>query len=273
MEETLSGPRRPLRLKAAMLLDFGRKQALSCAFPVLIFASLGFTKLVDVPGIARYDLLLLLCLAIQAAMLLLRLETARELQVVLLFHLIGLMLELFKVRMGSWSYPGEGWSKIGGVPLYSGFMYASVASYMCQAWRRLELSFRGWPDLRLSTGLALLAYANFFTHHWLPDLRWWLTAAIFAAFWRASVSYTAGGQRLKMPVLASFALIALFIWLAENVSTFLGAWAYPDQRLGWSLVHWGKLSSWFLLVILSLLLVYALKRRFPPAAPSRPEPK
>lgn len=265
MVGTVSAGKRTLQLKAAMLLDFGWKQALSCVFPVFIFASLGLTKLVVIPGIARYDLLLLLCLAAQAGMLLTRLETGRELQVVMAFHLIGLALELFKVHMGSWSYPGEGWSKIGGVPLYSGFMYASVASYICQAWRRLDLRFNHWPDTRLAAGIAALLYINFFTHHWLPDFRWVLTGLIVLVFWRSSVHYTVAGQRLRMPVLLSFLLIALFIWLAENISTFLGAWAYPDQRISWTIVHWGKLSSWFLLVILSILLVASLKSQKPPA--------
>jgi uncharacterized membrane protein YoaT (DUF817 family) len=61
-------------------------------------------------------------------MVYLKLETIDELKVICLFHIIGLILELYKVHMGSWSYPEEGWSKIQGVPLYSGFMYASVAS-------------------------------------------------------------------------------------------------------------------------------------------------
>ncbi|SDS92492.1 Uncharacterized membrane protein YoaT, DUF817 family [Paenibacillaceae bacterium GAS479] len=263
MGETTTAGKRPLYLKAAMLLDFGWKQALSCVFPLIIFGALGITKVITIPGIARYDLILLICLAAQAGMLLSKLETLGELKVVMLFHIIGLALELFKVNMGSWSYPGEGWSKVGGVPLYSGFMYASVASYICQAWRRLDLHFHKWPDARLSTGLAALIYANFFTHHWLPDFRWWLTGLIFLLFWRSIVQYRVAGQHLRMPVLASFLLIALFIWLAENISTLLGAWSYPDQQLGWTIVHWGKLSSWFLLVIISILLVAALKGKKP----------
>jgi len=62
------------------------------------------------------------------------------------YHLIGLVLELFKVHMGSWSYPEEAYSKVFGVPLYSGFMYASVASYLCQAWRRLDVRLIDWPQ-------------------------------------------------------------------------------------------------------------------------------
>ena len=213
-----------------------------------------------VPYLSRYDLLLLVCLITQALMLLTRLETMDELKVITLFHLIGLGLELFKVHMGSWSYPGQAWSKIGGVPLYSGFMYASVASYICQAWRRLDLRFYRSPNQTASLLVAVLIYANFFTHHWLSDLRWGLIGLTALLFWRTTVAYTVGKRTLRMPILLSFALIALFIWLAENISTLLGAWRYPDQERGWTLVHWGKLSSWYLLVMISLLIVARLKQ-------------
>ena len=56
----------------------------------------------------RYDFLLLWCLLVQVAMLATRLETRDELKVICLFHLIGLGLELFKTKMGSWSYPEAG---------------------------------------------------------------------------------------------------------------------------------------------------------------------
>jgi uncharacterized membrane protein YoaT (DUF817 family) len=63
-----------------------------------------------------------------------------------------------------------------------------------------------------------------------------------------------------MPLVASFFLIGLFVWFAENLCTYLGAWEYPHQRAGWSMVGLGKLSSWCLLVIVSFILVAALKR-------------
>ncbi|WP_408006228.1 DUF817 family protein [Pseudalkalibacillus sp. A8] len=51
-------------------------------------------------------------------------------------------------------------------------MYTSVSSYMCQAWRRLNLKINRWPDSRLSLLLHTLIYLNFFTHHYIIDLRW-----------------------------------------------------------------------------------------------------
>lgn len=240
-------------------IRFGWVQAWSCLFPVVIFASLAITQLIQIPWLPRYDLLLLICLAMQVWMVRSGLETRDELKVITLFHLIGLALEIFKVHMGSWSYPGEGYSKVFGVPLYSGFMYASVASYLCQAWRRLKVELVRWPPFPVVVPLAGMIYLNFFTHHYWIDVRWWLSALVLLVFWRTWVTYEVGGTRYRMPLALSFVLIGFFIWIAENVATFFGAWEYPDQSVSWRIVHFGKVSSWLLLVIVSFLIVATLK--------------
>ena len=66
-----------------------------------------------------------------------------------------------------------------------------------------------------------------------------------------------------MPVVLAFLLIGFFIWIAENIATFWGAWAYPNQIHKWSVVHPAKISSWTLLVIISFIIVAALKQVFP----------
>jgi uncharacterized membrane protein YoaT (DUF817 family) len=48
-----------------------------------------------------------------------------------------------------------------GVPLYSGFMYASVASYLCQAWRRIKVELVNWPPFIIVVPLAAAIYLNF----------------------------------------------------------------------------------------------------------------
>jgi uncharacterized membrane protein YoaT (DUF817 family) len=241
------------------LFIFGWNQALCCIFPVVIFSAMAITKVIDIPLIPRYDLILMICLAMQVAMVKLNLETTDELKVITMFHLIGLGLELFKVNMGSWSYPEEAWTKLWGVPLYSGFMYASVASYICQAWRRFDIKVDGWPNGYITTALAVMIYLNFFTHHYLVDLRWVLSLILLAVFPVTWIRFTVDGKQYRMHVLASFVLIAFFIWLAENISTFLGAWQYPNQAVRWSMVHLGKFSSWFLLIIISIIIVVQLK--------------
>jgi len=249
-----------LRKAFRQLLYFGYLEAISCIFPVFIFAALALSKLITIPGLPRYDLLLLLCIGMQIWMVRSGLESRDELKVITIFHLIGLALELFKVHMGSWSYDEEGYSKIWGVPLYSGFMYASVASYLCQAWRRLDVSITGWPPAYVSVPLAAAIYLNFFTHHYIWDIRWVLTAAIFVVYWRSMVHFRVGTEHYRIPVVLSYLLIGFFIWIAENIATLLGAWQYPNQQAGWQLVHLSKISSWFLLVIVSFIIVAQLKQ-------------
>ena len=92
------------------------------------------------------------------------------------------------------------------------------------------------------------------------DVRWWLSGLVIIVFWRAWVTYEVGGTRYRMPLAFSFVLIGFFIWIAENIATFFGAWEYPNQTDAWSLVHLGKVSSWLLLVIVSFLIVATLKQ-------------
>lgn len=242
------------------LVRFGWEQALSCLFPVVIFASLALTQMVTLPFLPRYDWLLIICLLMQWIMVRSGLETRDELKVITVFHLIGLALEIFKVNMGSWTYPEEGYFKVFGVPLYSGFMYASVASYLCQAWRRLDIKLVNWPPFLVVVPLATAIYLNFFTHHFWIDVRWWLAILVMIVFWRAWVIYEVGGIKYRMPLVFSFILIGFFIWIAENIVTLFGAWEYPNQTDAWSLVHLGKVSSWVLLVIVSFLIVATLKQ-------------
>ncbi|MES2459729.1 MAG: DUF817 domain-containing protein [Armatimonadota bacterium] len=249
----------PLSFRA--LREFVRLEALSCLFPVGIFLTLAVSKIVSLPfWLPRYDFILLMCLLMQLGMYLGKLETKDEIKVICVFHGIGLLLEMFKIRMGSWSYPEEAYSRIWGVPLYSGFMYASVASYVCQAWRNLSLQIYGWPGARVAAPFAALVYGNFFTHHWIGDLRWILICATFVLFRRTVVQYQVIGRHYAMPLVLAFGLIGFFVWGAENIATFFGAWQYPNQKNGWHFVHSSKISSWFLLVIITVVIVAQLKR-------------
>ncbi|MFC0525050.1 DUF817 domain-containing protein [Pontibacillus salicampi] len=242
------------------LFHFTYQQAMASLFPALIFLTLAGTKIISVPGIPRYDLILLACIGIQICMLWTGLETKDELKVITLFHVLGLTLELFKVHMGSWSYPGEAYSKIAGVPLYSGFMYASVASYIVQSWRRMKLTITKWPAWYWTVPLGACIYLNFFTHHYIYDMRWFLTGGLFLLFLLGRVYFTIHDKRYWMPLTLSFFLIGFFIWIAENISTLLDGYRYPNQGDTWEIVHIGKISSWFLLVVVSFIIVAQLKR-------------
>src|SRR5690606_40495631 len=86
------------------LVRFGWEQALSCLFPVVIFASLALTKIIPLPLLSRYDWLLIICLLMQWWMVRSGLETRDELKVITLFHIICLALVIFKTHMCALSY-------------------------------------------------------------------------------------------------------------------------------------------------------------------------
>ena len=65
-------------------------------------------------------------------------------------------------------------------------------------------------------------------------------------------------QTRSMPLAFGLLLVALFIWFAENLGTFARAWVYPAQQGGWHLVSPAKLGSWYLLMIISFVLVAAV---------------
>jgi uncharacterized membrane protein YoaT (DUF817 family) len=244
---------------AKQLFLFGYLQAISCVFPLLIFITLAVSGLFT-KGIARYDVLLFVCFIAQLAMYKSGLETRDEVYVITLFHLLGLIMELHKVSRGSWSYPEEAWTKFYGVPLYAGFMYASVGSYICQAWRNLCLKVQQWPSSFAAIVCGAAIYVNFFTNAFIPDLRLYIGVLLLFVFWRTSFVFVLNNHRYRIPALLSFLLVGLFIWLAENIATFLGAWKYAYQHAGWKMVTWHKISSWSLLVIVSIIIVGELKK-------------
>jgi uncharacterized membrane protein YoaT (DUF817 family) len=241
---------------------FGFKQGWACLFGALMLALLVGTHLLYPEGAAldRYDFLVLAALGIQLGMIAFRLETLEEAKVILAFHAVGTVMELFKTAAGSWIYPEPSLLRIGGVPLFSGFMYAAVGSYLARVWRIFKMRFEPYPRPLWTQLLAVAVYVNFFAHHWLPDLRIVLFAAMIALFWRTSAHFTVWRSERRMPLLVGWLLVALFIWFAENLSTFARAWVYPDQRDGWTLVSPTKLGAWYLLMYISFVLVAAVRR-------------
>lgn len=238
------------------------KQVWACLFGALMLALLLGTHLAypDDAALARYDFLTLGALCIQLGMLALRLETLGEVKVILAFHLVSTVMELFKTAHGSWVYPEASLLRIGGVPLFSGFMYAAVGSYIARVWRIFEFRFEPYPRSPGPQLLAVAIYVNFFAHHWLPDARLALFTAIGLLFGRTRVWFTTWREPRWMPLLVGWFLVALFIWLAENVGTFARAWSYPDQAAGWRMVSPAKLGAWYLLMYISFVLVASVHR-------------
>jgi len=247
-----------VRRGVGQLLRFAWLELLSCSFAIALFAGLLVAYVVPLP-IARYDALLIWCVLVTIGFWVAGLETWREVLVILAFHLLGLTLEIFKVHVGSWSYPEDAVTKVAGVPLFAGFMYAAVGSYICQAWRWFDLRVTHYPVWG-TTAVAVGVYANFFAHHYLPDLRVPLALLGLVVLRRTMVHFTVGQARYRMPLALSFLLIGLFLWLAENAATYLNAWKYPGQLDVWEAVHTSKIGSWALLVTMSFVLVASVKR-------------
>ena len=257
------------RARLVELVVFGLKQAWACVFGAVMLVLLVTARVLypDDAPLARADALVLAAVAVQVAMLSLRLESLREMGVIALFHVVGTVMEVFKTAVGSWAYEADGFLRIGEVPLYTGFMYAAVGSYMVRVMRLFDLRFTRYPPLLATAALAAAIYANFFTHHYLPDARWVLLAATLLLYGRCAMSLRVHRRApwRRMPVIAAFLGVAGLLWIAENVGTAAGAWIYPHQRAGWELVPASKLVSWLLLMMVSVVLVTLVHR------PRRPE--
>lgn len=251
----------PQQFDMKEFLIFGIKQAQAAIFAGSFFLLLFISNQIPLGGLARYDFLFIAAVAIQAVLYFTKLETKDELKVIFLFHIIGLVLELYKTSpgVGSWSYPESGILKIATVPLYSGFMYAAIGSYISQAWKIFKLELINYKHYLISVLLCSLIYLNFFTNHYIYDFRLFLIIGVFIFFWKTRVYFTVTDNRRWMPMNLAFLLIAFFIWIAENISTYLGAWQYPNQVHTWTIVSTGKITSWFLMVIISFILIAYLK--------------
>ncbi|MDR2093416.1 MAG: DUF817 domain-containing protein [Azoarcus sp.] len=246
-------------------IRFGVKQAWACLFGGLLLALLVGTHLWYPKDafLTRYDFLVISAILIQAMMLACRMETLEEAKVILLFHITGTVMEIFKTHMGSWQYPEAGHLKIVGVPLFSGFMYASVGSYIARVWRLFDFSFTYHPYLRTTVALSVAIYINFFTHHYVYDFRWAILAVLAFSFRKTWIYFRIRRHYRRMPLLLGFFLAAAFIWFAENICTFTNVWLYPNQMNGWHMVPMGKLVSWYMLMIISYVMVSFVNKPTP----------
>jgi uncharacterized membrane protein YoaT (DUF817 family) len=280
----------PLRLRIRALLRrlpppvaefvlFGLKQAWSCLFGGIMLGLILVTKLVWDPAwpVHRYDALFAAALLVQAGMLALRMEEPDEAKVILIYHAVGTVMEIFKTHMGSWAYPEPALIRIAGVPLFTGFMYACVGSYMARAIRIFDMRFTAYPPFWATALLAGAIYLNFFTHHFTVDLRLALFAWTAVLFWRVRIYFTVDRAQRWMPLLVAAFLTSVFLWIAENVGTWTGTWVYPKQAAGWQPVSLQKMGAWYLLLVISFVLVTIVNRPRPPdrvaaAAPAGADP-
>ncbi|MBI5262698.1 MAG: DUF817 domain-containing protein [Bradyrhizobium sp.] len=238
-------------------LRFGIKQGWACLFGGIAIALMIATyRLYPATApLARYDFLFLCMIAVQLALLASRLETLDEAKVIVIYHVVGTVMEIFKTSMGSWIYPEPSFFRISGVPLFTGFMYSCIGSYLCRAWRLFDFRFGRHPSRLPLIALSVAIYLNFFTHHYMSDLRVLLFVAAALLFGRTTIYFKVWGHHRSMPLLLGLVLVSLFVWFAENIGTYTKIWLYPSQQQAWALVSPAKFGSWFLLLIISYTLV------------------
>ena len=237
---------------------FGFKQAYACIFGAfLLFIMIGTKFWYPLEFIHRYDFIFVPAIVFQVCLLIFKLESLREALVIVLFHFVATVMELFKTSdsIASWTYPEEYVFGIANVPLFTGFMYSAVGSYIARIWRIFDFRFSNYPPSWVATLIVLLVYINFFTHHYTFDIRWVLLLATLIFFWKTKIFFRVEKHYRHMPLLLGWLLVALFIWLAENIATYVNIWIYPNQKDEWSMVSIGKMSSWYLLMMLSFVLI------------------
>ena len=88
-------------------------------------------------------------------------------------------------------------------------------------------------------------------------------------FWRTTIYFRVVKTPRRMPLLLGWLLVALFIWIAENIATWANIWIYPNQSGSWALVPVAKISSWYMLMLLSFVLITVINDVRIRAAPAR----
>lgn len=237
---------------------FGLKMAWSCLFAALMLALLVLTHFLwrDDFGVTRYDFLFVAAISIQIAMLLTKLESFDEVKVIMLYHIVGTIMEIFKTHVGSWEYPEANLIRIGGVPLFTGFMYGTIGSFMARSIRIFDMRFENFPKNWHCYVLSMVIYVNFFTHHYIWDFRYLIFASLAVLYWKTQIYFKPQNKYYSMPLLLAAFLSAFFLWVAENIGTFTKTWLYPGQgNGGWHLVSMQKMGAWFMLLFISFTLV------------------
>jgi uncharacterized membrane protein YoaT (DUF817 family) len=245
---------------AKELYIFIKKQALASIFGALLLFVIIITKWINFDHLflTRYDVIFLIAILIQFILITTGMETWQEVKVIFIFHFLAVVMELFKTNpsIASWQYPDKpGIFMLSTVPLFTGFLYSSVGSYIARAWKIFKLHFTNFPPLKHLAIFSFLAYLNFFTHHYFIDIRWLLFIIAFFMLHQTKVHFTMIKTPRTMPLLLGLLLITSFLYLAENIGTIMKVWLYPNQTGSWHLVRFGKFGSWFLLIIISFTLV------------------
>ena len=215
--------------------------------------------------ISKYDSIFIIVIFLQIFLILFKIETKKEFLVILIFHTIATAMEVFKTSdaIWSWKYPDieNSFFVLWNIPLFVWFLYSAVWSYISRSQKYLNLEYKNYPKNRYAIILAALIYLNFFTHHFIYDFRYFLIWFTVFLFYKTSIKFKVYKKTRKISFLLSWFLTAIFVWIAENIATFQKIWLYPNQENGWELVQFSKATSWFLLLIVSFVIISTLNNK------------
>jgi uncharacterized membrane protein YoaT (DUF817 family) len=138
-------------------------------------------------------------------------------------------------------------------------MYAAIWSYIMACWKLYGVTLKNAPSYALSMVVCVLIYMNFFTNHFVYDIRWFLFIMVIALYFKTDALYRIREKVYAVPLAFAFVWVGCAVWIAENIATYYGAWKYPTQIHVWQVVSVQKITSWTLLVIISFMLVAYLK--------------
>lgn len=242
---------------------FLRKQAASSLFGGVMLFLLVASQYFEVPGLYRYDFLFLAALATQVILVVTGLETKREVLAIIVFHLLAMGMEIFKTSpsVGSWTYPEPAIFAVATVPLFTGFLYSSVGSYMARSWRINKFHFVNFPNRVVLALVGVLIYTNFFTNHYVTDVRWVILALLIVIFWKTKLYVRMTNRTWVFHPLVSNILLAFFIWMSEQVGTFARAWVYPNQAEQWVPVSFHMFTSWYMLLVFSFIVIALINKQ------------
>lgn len=240
--------------------EFSYKAASAALFGILLLIAFALTASMgshEYFGFFRYDYLLFYAVLIQVCLIYLKLESWAEAKVIALFHVMAMLMEIFLThpQIASWQYPQPAVFKLLTVPLFAGFMYSAVGSFFARSLRLYQVSLSQLPTFANMIALAIFSYLNFMTKFFIADLRVVLFVWSVLIFWKTKIKFQLQYYAVQLPILPVLMVLAFLIWIAENISTFYKIWLYPSQVDAWHMVGWGKLGSWYLLLLLSLVLV------------------
>lgn len=240
--------------------EFFNKAVSAALFGILLLIAFALTASMGSDqflGCFRYDYLFFYALIIQVCLIYLKLESWAEVKVIALFHVLAMLMEIFLThpQIASWHYPQPAIFKLLTVPLFAGFMYSAVGSFFARSLRLYRVSFSQLPSFGSMFVLAFCSYINFMSKFFMHDFRYVLFLWSVLLFSKTKIQFKLQHHQLQLPMLFVLMVLACLIWVAENISTFYKIWLYPSQVDTWHMVGWGKLGSWYLLLLLSLVLV------------------